>query len=80
MTYKMRIFDARSLAPTVQENMRFQAVSAVLGGRTPGEVARQFGITRQAVHKWLKAHRLGGFESLRARPQGRPSKEGSSLA
>jgi transposase-like protein len=46
----------------------------------PGEVARHLGITRQAVHKWLKAHRLGGFESLRARPQGRPRHEGVPCA
>jgi transposase-like protein len=77
---KMRILDARSLPPFVQEHVRFQAVGAVLGGRAPGEVARHFGITRQAVHKWLKAHSLGGFESLRARPQGRPRQEGTPCA
>jgi transposase-like protein len=77
---KMRILDARSLPPLVQEQVRFQAVNAVLGGGAPGEVARHLGITRQAVHKWLKAHRLGGFESLRARPQGRPRQEGVPCA
>jgi len=75
---EMRILDARSLPPMVQEQLRFLAVSSVIGGRAPGEVARSFGITRQALHKWLKAHRLGGFESLRARPQGRPRKESSA--
>lgn len=74
----MRILDARSLPPLVQEQLRFLAVSSVIGGSPPGEVARLFGITRQAVHKWLKAHSLGGFESLRARPQGRPRKESSA--
>jgi len=72
---EMKILDARSLPPMVQEQLRLLAVNSVIGGRGPGEVARSFGITRQAVHKWLKAHRLGGFESLRARPQGRPRKE-----
>ena len=71
----MRILDARSLPPLVQEQLCFLAVSSVIGGRRPGEVARSFGITRQALHKWLKAHRHGGFDSLRARRQGRPKKE-----
>jgi transposase len=72
---EMKILDARSLPPMVQEQPCFLAVNSVIGGKGPGEIARAFGITRQAVHKWLKAHRLGGFESLRARRQGRPRKE-----
>lgn len=69
---KIKILDARSLPPLVQEHLRFRAVRAVLGGMGPGEVARSFGITRQAVHKWMQAHRRDGVEALRARPQGRP--------
>ena len=77
---EMKILDARSLPPMAQEQLRLLAVNSVIGGRGPGEVARAFGITRQAVHKWLKAHRQGGFESLRARRQGRPRKEARDSA
>jgi len=68
----MKILDARSLPPLVQEHLRVRAVRAVLGGMGPGEVARTFGITRQAVHKWMQAHRREGIEALLAKPQGRP--------
>jgi transposase-like protein len=69
---KIKRPDARSLPPLVQEHLRFQAVNAVLGGRSMVNVAASFGITRQAVHNWMKAHRRGGPEALAARPRGRP--------
>jgi transposase len=69
---KMKLLDARSLPPLVQEHLRFQAVNAVLGGRRIVDVAASFGITRQAVHNWLKAHHLGGPDALVARRRGRP--------
>ncbi len=68
----MKLLDARSLPPLVQENLRFQAVNAVLGGRSIINVAASFGITRQAVYNWMKAHHLGGPEALAAKPRGRP--------
>ena len=68
----MKILDARSLPPLVQEHLRLQAVTAVLGGRGIVDVAASFGITRQAVYNWLKAHRRGGPEALAARRRGRP--------
>ena len=68
----MKLLDARSLPPLVLERLRFQAVSAVLGGRGIVDVATSFGITRQAVYNWVKAHHLGGPEALVARPRGRP--------
>ena len=68
----MKTLDARSLPPLLQEHLRFQAVNAVLGGRGIVDVAASFGITRQAVHNWVKAHHLGGPEALAARRRGRP--------
>lgn len=68
----IKILDARSLPPIVQEHLRLRAVRAVLDGMGPVEVARTFGITRQAVHKWMQAHRRDGIDALRAKPQGRP--------
>ena len=77
----MRLLDARSLPPLVQERLRLQAVAAVLSGRAIVEVAASFGITRQAVHNWLKAHHLGGPDALAARRRGRPrTAENSSAA
>ena len=68
----MKLLDARSLPPLVQERLRLQAVDAVLSGRAIVDVAASFGITRQAVHKWIKTHNLGGPAALAARRRGRP--------
>lgn len=73
----MKVRDARSLPAIAQEDIRMKAINAVLGGKTQIEVAQTFGVTRQAVGKWLKAYRESGKGSLKAKPRGRP--KGGSL-
>ena len=68
----MKIRDARSLPAVAQQDLRRKAAKAVLDGKKQVEVARILGITRQAVGKWVKAHREGGAKALRAKPKGRP--------
>lgn len=65
--------DARSLSASAQELLRRRAVRAVLSGQRQIEVAALFGVTRQAVANWLRAHRGGGLRALKARRQGRPT-------
>src|SRR3990170_2296163 len=69
--------DTRTLSPSAQESLRIRAVEAVLAGRTQVEVAGIFGVPRQTVGLWVKAHRRGGLRSLKARKRGRP--KGGSL-
>jgi len=64
--------DARSWPGAAQEKTRCQAVRAVLTGMTQVKAAETFGVTRQAVGKWVAAHRRGGAKALRARAKGRP--------
>jgi transposase len=73
----MEDVDARSLSPKAQERLRQLAVKAVLDGKKQVEVAKLFGVTRRAVSNWLQAHRTGGMQALKAKPQGRP--RGGSL-
>lgn len=73
----MNKIDARSLPPKAQESIRRLAVRAVLEGKKQVEVAQMYGVTRQAVGKWVQAHRLSGLEALKAKRQGRP--RGGSL-
>ena len=73
----MKIRDARSLPAVAQEDLRLKAVKAVLDGKRRVEVAKIFGVTRQAVGKWVKAYREKGSQALKAKKQGRPS--GGSL-
>lgn len=63
--------DTRSLSGEAQETLRIRAVKAILSGRTQVEVAELFGVSRQAISKWLKDYRAGGFKSLKTRRQGR---------
>lgn len=64
--------DARSWASEAQEKTRSQAVKAVLAGMKQVEAAETFGVTRQAVGKWMAAHRKGGAKALKAGAKGRP--------
>jgi transposase len=62
--------DARSLAPQAQAALRQRAVRAVCGGMSQVAAAEAFGVTRQAVGKWMKAYRRGGNAALAARKRG----------
>jgi transposase len=64
--------DTRTLSPTAQESLRIRAVKAVLAGHTQVVVAGIFGVPRQTVGIWVKAHRRGGLRALKAKPRGRP--------
>jgi transposase len=55
-----------------QEDLRRKAVKAVLESMRQQDAAELFGVTRQAVGKWIAAYRKGGLRALRAHPRGRP--------
>lgn len=69
----MGLRDCRLLPPPAQEALRRRAVSAVLEGKTQGEVAGILGVRRQVVGRWVKRCRDGGVGALQARKRGRPS-------
>jgi len=66
--------DARTLPSIAQEDLRRKVLRAILEGKKQMEAAQIFGVTRQAVGKWVKKYREGGARALRARKRGRPSK------
>ena len=68
--------DARSLPTKTQEALRIKAVNGVVNGMKQVAAAKTFGVTRQAVGKWMKAYREGGMGALAAKPQGRPKTGG----
>jgi transposase len=55
-----------------QEDLRQKAIKAVMEGKTQVEVAHIFGVTRQALGKWIRKYRQGGNKSLKAQRKGRP--------
>jgi transposase len=72
----MKQIDARKLSSKAQETIRLKAVGAVVGGMKQVAAAALFGVTRQAVGRWVKAHRAQGEQALEARKKGRPSGSG----
>ncbi len=68
----METKDLRSLPPIAQEYLRIKAIKAILDGKNQIEVAELFGVTRQAVGKWMRAYREGGEKALQAKSRGRP--------
>jgi transposase len=68
----MKIRDARSLPSVAQEDLRRKVLKVVLEGKKQVEVAELFGVTRQAVGKWVKKYREGGMKALGAKKRGRP--------
>jgi transposase len=68
----MKHSDFRSLSPQAQEVIRFKAMATLKAGRSKTEVARIFGVSRQAVHTWIAQRKQSGTQALRARRRGRP--------
>jgi transposase-like protein len=76
----MSKIDARSLSGAAQAALRERAVQAVLDGRSQVEVAGVFGVHPNAVSRWVKRYRQGGFQGLAERRRGRRAGEQAALA
>lgn len=62
--------DARSLTPDAQAALRWRAVKALRGGMLLSEVARFFGVCRQAIYNWMARADSGGDAALSPRKRG----------
>src|SRR5215203_6465624 len=71
--------DTRSLPAAAQAALRNRAVRAVLDGMTQAQAARVFGVHPNAVNRWIKRYRQGGFQGLSARRRGRRAGEQAAL-
>ena len=72
--------DARSLPGAAQAALRTRAVQAVLDGLDQAEAARVFGVHRNAVNRWIKRYRQGGWDGLSQRRRGRRAGEQAALS
>ncbi len=72
--------DARSLPGAAQEALRKRAVQAVLDGMSQVEAARVFGVHPNAVNRWVKRYREGGWPALAERRRGRRAGEQAALS
>jgi transposase len=71
--------DTRSLPAAAQAALRNRAVRAVLDGMTQAEAARVFGVHHNAVNRWIKRYREGGWAGLSERRRGRRPGEQPAL-
>jgi transposase len=71
--------DTRSLPAAAQAALRIRAVRAVLGGMSQAQAARVFGVHPNAVNRWIKRYRQGGWAGLSARRRGRRAGEQAAL-
>jgi transposase len=72
--------DARSLSGAAQAALRNRAVHAVLDGMSQVEAARVFRVHPNAVNRWIKRYREGGFHGLSERRRGRRPGEQPALS
>jgi transposase len=72
--------DARSLPGAAQAALRQRAVQAVLDGMTQAQVARVFGVHPNAVGRWIRRYRQGGWDALAERRRGRRAGEQAALS
>src|SRR5919201_4770442 len=71
--------DTRSLPAAAQAALRNRAVRAVLEGMTQAQAARVFGVHHNAVNRWIKRYRQGGWEGLAEQRRGRRPGEQAAL-
>jgi transposase len=71
--------DTRSLPAAAQAALRKRAVRAVLDGMTQVEAARVFRVHPNAVNRWIKRYREGGFQGLAEQRRGRRPGEQAAL-
>jgi transposase len=72
--------DTRSLSGEAQAALRNRAVQAVLEGMTQAEAARVFRVHRNAVNRWIRRYREGGFPGLAEQRRGRRPGEQPALS
>lgn len=68
----MKYSDARLLPPVIQQQLRHKAVELYLSGKGPSEISKHLGVSRQAVHTWIKKHSESGKKGLQIQKRGRP--------
>jgi transposase len=72
--------DARSLPGPAQAALRERAVRAVVEGMSQAEAGRVFGVHPNAVNRWVRRYREGGWPGLAERRRGRRAGEQPALA
>ena len=72
--------DTRSLPAAAQAALRSRAVRAVLDGMTQAEAAQVFGVHHNAVNRWIKRYREGGWAGLSEQRRGRRPGEQAALS
>lgn len=73
----MKTLDARFLQPVIQQQLRHDAVKLFLTGKSPTDISKHMGVSRQAVYTWIKKHSKAGAKGLKINKRGR--RQGTQL-
>ena len=68
----MKHSDARLLHPVIQQELRHKAVELFLNGKSPTDISKQLGVSRQSVYSWIEKHSKSGKKGLEIHKRGRP--------
>jgi transposase len=67
--------DGRKIDDAKLEEIRFAVVTAIQGGMSASQAARDYGVNIRRVFEWLALYRAGGWDALRSsKATGRPKK------
>jgi transposase len=72
--------DTRSLPAAAQAALRNRAIQAVLDGMTQAEAARVFRVHPNAVNRWVRRYREGGWAGLAEQRRGRRPGDQAALS
>jgi transposase len=72
--------DTRSLPAAAQAALRNRAIQAVLDGMTQAEAARVFWVHPNAVNRWVRRYREGGWAGLAEQRRGRRPGDQAALS
>src|SRR5512133_4353969 len=72
--------DTRSVRAAARAALGRRAVRAVLEGMTQAQAARVFGVHHNAVNRWIKRYREGGWAGLSEQRRGRRPGEQAALS
>jgi transposase len=68
--------DFRTISETTRLNLRKKAIRLVLSKKyKKSEVAHMLGVRPATITEWVKAHKMNGFDGLRAKPKGNKSED-----
>jgi hypothetical protein len=63
-----KLLDEHQYSQDAKEMLRISPIRLVVAGESPEEVAKDLGLDRRQIYRWLSMYAVGGEEALKSRP------------